>query len=58
MATGSKNAKSQSLNARVPHEVVEAMTQVKDENESTAQFIVIAIKREIEHRQNNKVKYK
>ncbi|WP_179038333.1 YlcI/YnfO family protein [Limnobaculum xujianqingii] len=51
MATGTKNEKSQKIQARVPHEVVEAMGQVKLEGESTGQFIVTAIQTEIKRRQ-------
>ncbi len=51
MATSNKNAKSQFMTARVPHEVVDAMEQVRDERESKAQFIVTAMKGEIKRRQ-------
>ncbi|EEC0688488.1 hypothetical protein AH140_004351 [Salmonella enterica subsp. enterica] len=53
MATGAKNAKSQALAARVPHEVIEGMESVKSENESTANFIVTAMRGEITRRQLN-----
>lgn len=56
MSTGSKNAKSQSLNARVPHDIVEAMKSVKKADESTAQFIVTSMKTEIERRLKDKNK--
>ncbi|WP_340616984.1 YlcI/YnfO family protein [Xenorhabdus entomophaga] len=51
MATSNKNAKSQFMTARVPHEVVDLMEQVRTESESKAQFIVTAMKTEIKRRQ-------
>lgn len=56
MATGTKNEKSQKLQTRAPHEVVEAMEQVKEQGESTAQFIVTAMQGEIKRRQRKKAK--
>ncbi|HDT3641792.1 YlcI/YnfO family protein [Klebsiella pneumoniae] len=56
MATGTKNEKSQKLQTRAPHEVVEAMEQVKEQGESTAQFIVTAMQGEIKRRQRQKAK--
>ncbi|MBK4715398.1 MULTISPECIES: YlcI/YnfO family protein [Tenebrionibacter/Tenebrionicola group] len=56
MATGTKNDKSQKLQTRAPHEVVEAMEQVKEQGESTAQFIVTAMQGEIKRRQRKKAK--
>lgn len=56
MATGTKNDKSQKLQTRAPHEVVEAMEQVKEQGESTAQFIVTAMRGEIKRRQRKKPK--
>ena len=50
------NNKSQKLQARAPHEVVEAMEQVKETGESTAQFIVTAMRGEIKRRQHRKAK--
>ena len=50
------NNKSQKLQARSPHEVVEAMEQVKETGESTAQFIVTAMRGEIKRRQRRKAK--
>ncbi|EPZ3743215.1 YlcI/YnfO family protein [Escherichia coli] len=50
------NNKSQKLQARAPHEVVEAMEQVKETGESTAQFIVTAMRSEIKRRQRRKAK--
>ncbi|HGN9463228.1 TPA: YlcI/YnfO family protein [Enterobacter cloacae] len=51
MATGTINAKSQALAARVPHDVIEGMDAVKDEGETTANFIVTALRGEIARRQ-------
>ena len=51
MATGSKNAKSQSLTARIPHDVIEGMESVKLDGESNAGFIVTAMRGEIARRQ-------
>lgn len=51
MATGTKNDKSQKLQTRAPHDVVEAMEQVKEPGESTAQFIVTSMQGEIKRRQ-------
>ena len=48
MATGSKNAKSQSLTARIPHDVIEGMESVKLDGESNAGFIVTAMQKEAE----------
>jgi hypothetical protein len=53
MATGAKNAKSQAIAARVPHEVIEEMEAVKLEAESTANFIVAAMRGEIARRQTD-----
>ncbi len=50
------NNKSQKLQARAPHEVVEAMEQVKETGESAAQFIVTAMRGEIKRRQRRKAK--
>ena len=56
MATGTKNDKSQKLQTRAPHDVVEAMESVKGEGESTAQFIVVAMQGEIKRRQRKPTK--
>ncbi|CDH05200.1 hypothetical protein ID853_11995 [Xenorhabdus sp. Vera] len=45
------NKKSQKIQARAPHEVVEAIEVLKEEGESTAQFIVTALQGEIKRRQ-------
>lgn len=51
MATGPKNTKSQSLTARIPHDVMESMELVKRDGESNAGFIVSALRGEIARRQ-------
>lgn len=56
MATGTKNDKSQKIQARAPHEVIEAMEKVKEQGESTAQFIVTALQGEIKRRQRKQAK--
>ncbi|MCQ8234096.1 MULTISPECIES: YlcI/YnfO family protein [Pectobacterium] len=56
MATGSKNAKSQSVTARIPHEIIDGMEQVKAPNESTGQFISTAMQSEIKRRQRKQAK--
>ncbi|MBT9184235.1 YlcI/YnfO family protein [Pectobacterium aroidearum] len=56
MATGTKNEKSQKVQARAPHEVVDAMEEVKEPGESTGQFIVTAMQGEIKRRQRKKAK--
>ncbi|WP_312740821.1 YlcI/YnfO family protein [Cedecea neteri] len=50
------NNKSQKVQARAPHEVVEAMDLVKEPGESTGQFIVTAMEGEIKRRQRKKSK--
>ncbi|HBR1479321.1 TPA: hypothetical protein L9L73_000482 [Klebsiella pneumoniae] len=50
MATADKNAKSQLLKARVPHEIVDMMNTLKRPDESTSQFIINAVISEIEKR--------
>lgn len=56
MATGSKNAKSQSVTARIAHEILESMELVKGPEESTGQFISVAMLGEIKRRQRRKAK--
>ena len=51
MSTGNVNKKSAQLAARVPHEVIEDMETVKLDGESTANFIVTAMRGEIARRQ-------
>ncbi|MCC8382047.1 MULTISPECIES: YlcI/YnfO family protein [unclassified Xenorhabdus] len=51
MATGAKNAKSQSITVRVLHELIEGMAQTKEHNESTGQFVSAAMRAEIKRRQ-------
>jgi len=52
MSTSSTNNKSQQINARVPHDVLEEMASVKNDGESNANFIVTAIRGEIARRQS------
>lgn len=56
MATGPKNAKSQSVTACIAHEIIEGMENVKEEGESTWLFISTAMCGEIKRRQRSKVK--
>lgn len=56
MATGSKNAKSQSVTARIAHEIIEGMESVKNPGESTGQFINSAMQGEIKRRQRKQAK--
>lgn len=56
MATGRSNNKSTQLASRVPHEIVDAMEQVKEAGESTGQFIVASMQTEIKRRQRRKSK--
>ncbi|ANO88212.1 YlcI/YnfO family protein [Escherichia coli] len=56
MATGPKNAKSQSVTARIAHEIIEGMENVKEDGESTGQFISAAMRGEIKRRQRKKTK--
>ncbi|MEQ1969120.1 YlcI/YnfO family protein [Xenorhabdus nematophila] len=51
MATKAVNAKSKKLEARVPHEVADNVESLKEQGESTAQFIVTALQGEIKRRQ-------
>ena len=56
MATGSKNAKSQSVTARIAHEIIDGMESVKNSGESTGKFINAAMLGEIKRRQRKKPK--
>ncbi|WMT16022.1 YlcI/YnfO family protein [Serratia fonticola] len=56
MATPNKNAKSQLFTVRVPHEVVSDMELLKDDDESSAGFIVTSMRGEIKRRQRRKAK--
>lgn len=56
MATGTKNEKSQKIQSRVPHEVIEEMEKLKELNESTGQFIITALRGEIKRRQRKLTK--
>lgn len=51
MATKAVNARSQTLAARVPHEIADAVEELKEPGESTGQFVTAALKREVEFRQ-------
>ncbi|EBS4565297.1 hypothetical protein DOW39_04810 [Salmonella enterica subsp. enterica serovar Tanger] len=51
MATGNVNNKSQIKNVRVPHDVLNEMESVKQAGESTAGFMVTAMRGEIARRQ-------
>ncbi|QQU53728.1 YlcI/YnfO family protein [Serratia liquefaciens] len=51
MATGTKNAKSQMVTARVPHDILEGVEAVKHDGESTASFITTAMQGEVIRRQ-------
>lgn len=55
MATGYINKKSQQINARIPHEVVEEMDNCLSENETRAKFIIAAVQAEIKRRQKKKM---
>ncbi|WP_176487134.1 YlcI/YnfO family protein [Candidatus Regiella insecticola] len=56
MTTKATNAKSQTLAARVPHEVVSGMEESKEHGETTGQFIVASMRGEIKRRQREKSK--
>lgn len=56
MATGRSNKKSIQLASRVPHEIVQGMELVKEEGESTGQFIATSMLTEIKRRQRKKAK--
>ena len=56
MATKAVNAKSQTVAARVPHDVMNNVEAVKMPGESTGQFVTAALKREVEYRQRRKAK--
>ncbi|EHT1632895.1 hypothetical protein KXD04_005317, partial [Escherichia coli] len=56
MATKAVNAKSKKLEARVPHAIADAVENLKEDGESTGQFIVSALEGEIKRRQRRKAK--
>lgn len=56
MATKSINAKSKRFDVRVPHEIAEAVETLKENDESTGQFVVSALEHEIKRRQRKKAK--
>uniref|UniRef100_UPI0038CD5771 YlcI/YnfO family protein n=1 Tax=Xenorhabdus szentirmaii TaxID=290112 RepID=UPI0038CD5771 len=51
MATGRRNNKSLQVSVRLPLEDLELIEQVKEKDESTAGFLVVAAKTEIKRRQ-------
>ncbi|HBQ5433318.1 TPA: YlcI/YnfO family protein [Klebsiella pneumoniae] len=51
MATKAVNRKSQTIAARVPHEIAGEIENFKEPGESTGQFVVIALENEIKRRQ-------
>ncbi|MNC29487.1 hypothetical protein D3C75_777350 [compost metagenome] len=52
MATGNVNSKSQMKNIRFPHDVLEGIEELKQDGESTAAFVVTAVRGEIARRQS------
>ncbi|MEW7312912.1 YlcI/YnfO family protein [Buttiauxella gaviniae] len=54
MATGYINNKSQQINARIPHDVVEEMDECLLDDETRAKFIIAAVRTEIKRRQKGK----
>lgn len=56
MATKAINKKSQTIAARVPHDVANSLEELKEDGESTGQFVVAALKGEIKRRQRRKEK--
>ncbi|HAW2563740.1 TPA: hypothetical protein JLP93_001274 [Escherichia coli] len=56
MATKAVNGKSKKLEARVLHAIADAVENLKEEGESTGQFIVSALEGEIKRRQRRKAK--
>ena len=56
MATKAVNAKSKKLEVRVPHAIADAVENLKEDGESTGQFIVSALEGEIKRRQRRKAK--
>ncbi|RLR09250.1 hypothetical protein EAE69_14865 [Hafnia alvei ATCC 13337] len=57
MATGNVNNKSQMKNIRFPHDLIQEMEMLKRDDESTAGFIVTAVRGEIARRQLGDVGY-
>ncbi|MDC9623832.1 hypothetical protein PSI22_19890 [Xenorhabdus sp. XENO-7] len=51
MATGRRNNKSLQVSVRLPLDDLELIEQVKEQDESTAGFLVTAAKTEIKRRQ-------
>ncbi|HHB7294551.1 YlcI/YnfO family protein [Klebsiella pneumoniae] len=50
MATKAINRKSQTIAARVPHDIAGAIEELKEPGESTGQFVVAALEGEIKRR--------
>ena len=50
MATKAINRKSQTIAARVPHDIAGAIEQLKEPGESTGQLVVTALEGEIKRR--------
>ncbi|HCP5916375.1 TPA: hypothetical protein OEJ39_002017 [Escherichia coli] len=53
MATGNVNNKSQMKNIRFPHDVLEGIDAMKRDDETTASFVVAAVRSEIVRRQTD-----
>ncbi|TKI02444.1 YlcI/YnfO family protein [Martelella alba] len=51
MATGNVNNKSQVKNVRIPHDILDSMEIVKQDDETASGFIITAIRGEIARRQ-------
>ncbi|PPE60082.1 hypothetical protein F157LOC_02320 [Pectobacterium brasiliense] len=56
MATKSVNAKSKRFDVRVPHNIADAVERLKEDGESTGQFVVTALEGEIKRRQRKQAK--
>ncbi|EOK5831597.1 YlcI/YnfO family protein [Escherichia coli] len=56
MATKAVNGKSQTIAARVPHDIADSIELWKEPGESTGQFVVAALESEIKRRQRKKAK--
>ncbi|MBL5900831.1 hypothetical protein OVA10_00810 [Lelliottia sp. SL45] len=54
MATKSVNSKSKRIDVRVPLPLVESIENLKEDGESTGQFVTSAIEGEIKRRQRRK----
>ncbi|KFX03559.1 hypothetical protein KP22_15910 [Pectobacterium betavasculorum] len=56
MATKSVNAKSKRFDVRVPHNIADAVERLKEDGESTGQFVVTALEGEIKRRQRKQAR--